>query len=320
MLCILLRVQRESARLTPSWGRKRLHGGMKINSNHLSSALRLALLLLSAALLGLGSAHAQEAKADGHGELDAEHIFGFTEGAPIGEKGEKEIENTFVERFGKPGRYSVFENETAFRYVTSDSLRFSIGTLLNGYAVQDTYGHAGRAGFGFEGMTGEVRWQPLERSKSLPVDLTLSFSPQWRRVDDLGAGVETYSAETAILVDAALVPDKLFLGFNLIYEPSITRLSEAWQNESSLEVSLAVAYAIAPEVFAGAEIRRLSSSEQGLFTAQALFAGPSLYYKLTDTFAMKWAFSAQIPDATSHRLDLANFERYQALLLLVKSF
>ncbi len=93
---------------------------------------------LAIAIIGLGPLQAHEAANRGEPEeLDTEHIFGFTEGAYIGEKGEKEIENTAVERFGKSRRYSFFENETAFRAVIPDNIRFSFGTLLDGYAIKD---------------------------------------------------------------------------------------------------------------------------------------------------------------------------------------
>ena len=277
--------------------------------------------LVSAALLGLGSACADEAKTAAKEEFDTEHIFGFTEGAYIGEKGEKEIENTAVERFGKSRGYSFFENETAFRSVIPDNIRFAFGTLLDGYAIQDGPGFPQRTGLGFEGATGEVRWQALERSESLPLDLTLSFSPQWRRIDDLtGTETNTYSAQTAILAVAAIDPDKLFLGFNFIYEPAVTGASDGWQNNSSLEVSLAASYAIAPNIFAGAEVRHLNGSEQGLFSSHAFYIGPSLYAKLSETLAVKVTWSEQVPDGPNGRLDLENFERHQALLLLVKTF
>ncbi len=265
---------------------------------------------------------AHEAANSGeHEEIDTEHIFGFTEGAYIGEKGEQEIENTAVERFGKSRGYSFFENETAFRSVIPGNVRFSFGTLLDGYAIQDGLGLSQRTGFGFEGVTGELRWQPLERSKDLPLDLTLSFSPQWRRIDDLtGAEANTYSAQTAILAVAAIDPDKLFLGFNFIYEPAVTGIPDGWQNNSSLEVSLAASYAIAPEVFIGAEVRHLNGSEQGLFSSHALYIGPSFYAKLSETLAFKITWSEQVPDGPARRIDLENFERHQALLLLVKSF
>ena len=289
---------------------------------HRSFVPALLAVPLAVAVLGLGPLQAHEAANAGeHEELDTEHIFVFTEGAYIGEKGEKEIENTAVERFGKSRGYSFFENETAFRYVIPDNIRFSFGTLLDGYAIQDGPGLPQRTGVGFDGVTGEVRWQPLERSKSLPLDLTLSFSPQWRRIDDAtGAEANTYSGQAAILAVADIVPDKLFLGFNLICEPAVTGISDGWQNNSSLEVSLAASYAIAPDIFVGAEVRHLNGSEQGLFSSHASYIGPSLYAKLSETFAIKVAWSEQVPDGPNGRLDLENFERHQALLLLVKSF
>ena len=295
---------------------------MKIGSNRWASGLRTAVPFIWAALLGLGSALADETKTGEKEVLDVEHIFGFTEGAYIGESGEKEIENTAVESFGKTKAYSFFENETAFRYVLpGTSLRFSAGALVDGYAIQDGPGIAQRAGFGLEGLTAEVRWQPLARSESLPLDLTLSLSPQWRTVDDsTGAEARVYSAQAAILADAAIVPDKFFLGFNLDCEPAVTGISESWQNNSSLEVSLAASYAIAPEVFLGAEVRHLNGSEQGLFSSHALYLGPSFYARVSETFAFKVTWSEQVPDVSNGRLDLENFPRHQALLLLVKTF
>jgi len=294
---------------------------MTISSNRWTAAPKVAVALVSAALLGLGSAYADETKTDSKEVLDTEHIFGFTEGAYIGERGEKEIENTAVERFGKSRGYSFFENETAFRSVIPDNIRFSFGTNLDGYAIQDGSGLPQRTGGGFDGVIGEVRWQPLERSKSFPLDLTFSFSPEWRRVDDAtGEEANTYSGQAAILAVAAIDPDKLFVGFNFIYEPAVTRVSDGWQNNSSLEVSLAASYAIAPNIFAGAEVRHLNGSEQGLFSSHALYIGPSLYAKLSDTLAVKVTWSEQTPDGPAGRLDLENFERHQALLLLVKTF
>src|SRR6516164_7659311 len=223
------------------------------------SVPKLLAVALAVAHLGLGSAQADEKASSGeHEQLDTEHIFGFTEGAYIGEKGEQEIENTAVERFGKSRAYSFFENETSFRYVVPGNIRFSFGTLVDGYAIQEALGPSQRTGFGFDGAIGEVRWQPLQQSKSLPLDLTLSFSPQWSHIDDAtGEEADTYSGQAAILATVGIVPDKLFLGFNFICEPAITRDFDGWQNNSSLEVSLAAAYAVVPGIFVGAEIRHL---------------------------------------------------------------
>ncbi len=271
---------------------------------------------------GAGCARADEAARSGeHEALDTEHIFGFTEGAYIGEKGEREIENTAVESFGKARGYSFFENETAYRYVFPDNIRLSFGALLDDYAIQEGPGLAQGTGFGFEGATSEVRWQALTRSERLPLDLTLSFSPQWRRIDEAtGAEANSYSGQAAILAVAEAIPDKFFLAFNLICEPAVTGASDGWRNNSSAEVSLAASYAIAPDIFVGVEVRHLNGSEQGLFSSHALYIGPSLFAKLAETVEFKIAWSEQVPDGPNGRLDLDNFARHEALLLLVKTF
>jgi hypothetical protein len=66
-------------------------------------ARRLVLPLFAALLLWPGLARAAEKKTAGQETVDTEHIFGFTEGADIGEKGEAEFENSAVVRFGKMG-------------------------------------------------------------------------------------------------------------------------------------------------------------------------------------------------------------------------
>jgi hypothetical protein len=58
-------------------------------------------------------AHAQEAESSAPGAIDTEHIFGFAEGADIGEKGERELEITANGLDGKLGQYVGVLNETA---------------------------------------------------------------------------------------------------------------------------------------------------------------------------------------------------------------
>ena len=59
-------------------------------------------------------------------------------------------------------------------------------------------------------------------------------------------------------IDAALIPNKLFMASNLIYEPAIIRSEGAWERERELEFSTAASYAILPEVFIGAELRYIA--------------------------------------------------------------
>jgi hypothetical protein len=184
-------------------------------------------------------------------------------------------------------------------------------------------GLADRDGLGFAGLASELRWQLLEHDKA-PIGMTLSLTPQWRRIDQLsGATMESYGLSSAILIDRVLIPNKFFVALNLTYDPAVTRVREGWQHNSALEISAAASYAVTPEVFLGAEIRHLSGdsfTQQGLFAAHGLYIGPSAYFKLSDKATLKFAWSAQVPDETTGRLDLRDFERHQLLAQFVMSF
>jgi hypothetical protein len=252
--------------------------------------------------------------------VDTEHIFGFTEGTDIGFKGEIELESTFLGRFGKPGSFAAVQNETAIRYGISDSFRLAVGTLFDYRSISNVPDLDNYSGFNFGGLTAEARWQILRRDAS-PIGLTLSATPQWRRVDDLSAPPgESYSIVLTLLADAALIPDTTFAAVNLTSAPTSARVAGVWQQETPLEASAAVSHAIAPGIFLGGEVRHLTHNRDGFFTGHAVFIGPSLFMKVSESTAVKAAWSIQVPDETSGSVDLVNYERHQVLLLLVKNF
>jgi hypothetical protein len=251
-------------------------------------------------------------------KIDTEHIFGFTEGADIGEKGELELENTTVGRLGRPGTFAVFDNETALRYGLAERFRASVGALVDYYDIQNVLGLMDRERMTFSGLSSQFRWKAIEGNDN---GLTFSFAPQWRRVDDTaGQDVESYAFPLGLLADTALVPNQTFTAFNLFYSPTLTRMNTLSQQEQPLELSQAIATAITEGIFVGAEIRHITRNQDGFFTGHALFVGPSLFVKVSDNVSFKVAWSAQIPDETRKRLDLVNFERYQVIAVLVKGF
>jgi hypothetical protein len=278
--------------------------------------------VLAAAFLWPWPATAEETKPGG-GSIDTEHIFGFTEGSDVGAKGEAEVENTAVLRLGKMTGYSAAGNETAYKYVIADRFRVSISSLFDYHSIEDVPGFQDRNTFGFAGLTSELRWQLLDHDKA-PAGMTLSLTPQWHRIDELsGANLEGYALQASILIDRVLIPNKFFAALNLTYAPGITRTIEGWQHNSAMEISVAASYGVTPEVFLGAEIRHLSGdsfTQQGLFAAHGLYIGPSACFKLSDTTSLKFAWSVQIPDETTSRLDLRDFEHHQVLGQFVKSF
>jgi hypothetical protein len=287
-----------------------------------TSMLKWFLAASLAAGLAVGApAHANEVKEKGekHEGFDTEHIFGFTEGADIGEKGEREAESGTVGAFGRSaGRYTSIDSETALRYVVLEGFRASIGAHYDYDNFHDVPGLPDRNAFNFAGLATELRWHPVERTSASPVGLTLSLTPEWRRINE-GSARESYATTAELLIDAEIIPGKLFTALNVAFEPSVTRGAGAWEHEDALEIGLAAAYALTDNFVVGGEIRHLSSGQRGPFEAEALYIGPSVYYRLTSDFSIKFAWSEQIPSGTGH-LDLVNFERHQALLLLVKGF
>ncbi len=300
-----------------------LRGMMDMSFGRLRRSFCLQVLVLAMIILaaGIGRAEEIETKSEKpNTELDTEHIFGFTEGTDIGEKGEREIESTFIGSIGKIGSYADVSNETAFRYNVDERLRLSFGTLTDFYSILDVPDLANRTTFGFSGFDAEARFVILDRH-SAPFGMDLSINPQWRRLDDVsGANTQSYAIPMTLLIDKEAVPGKIFTAANFTYTPAITRTAGVWQHEESFETSFAASGVVAPNILLGAELRYLALAENGTFNGQALFAGPSLFAKLSDSLQAKIAWSAQISDLSKRGLDLENFERHQIILLVAYTF
>jgi hypothetical protein len=228
--------------------------------------------------------------------------------APLRRQVERLLKNTAGDS------YTAFTNEAAFRYGLEEHFRASFGVLADYDGIHSVPGLTDGTALNFSGLSSEFRWQLMQLDVS-PLDLTLSFAPQWQRIDDMsGARVESYAFPVALLADTALVPGKMFAAANLIYTPA------THTNSDPLEFSPAMAGAVTDSIFLGAEIRHITRNQNGFFTGHALFIGPSLFVKLSDSMSFTAAWTAQIPDETTHRLDVVNFERHQVLAILVKNF
>ena len=281
--------------------------GAGMRQSDKTAMVRGSALCLSLLIVGTNLASSEPVR------VDTEHIFGFTEGADIGEKGEVELENTATGSLAARGRLAAVSNETAFRYGIEDGFRASLSALTDYQAV-------GGTGLRFGGLSSEFRWQPLERPNS-PIGLTFSFAPQWQRIDPVsGQHIESYSFPLALLADTEIAPNQTFAAFNATYSPTLTRANGRSQTDHPLELSQAVATTIVEGIFVGAEVRHINRNQNGLFTGHALFVGPSLFVKLSEDVGFKIAWSAQLPDETTGRLDLVNFDRHQVLALIVKGF
>jgi hypothetical protein len=288
------------------------------------AALRLILGLASMWLAGLaapGSASAEKhAKA---GEVDTEHMFGFTEGSDIGEAGEKELETDSTGRFGKfDGSYNTVATTFEAKYSFSDFFRLSAGATVAYYDIAGVTGFDDRRPTALQSVSFDARFRLFDRERA-PVGLTLSVAPHRGFTDETsGEGADQYGAEFRLLADRELVPGRVFAALNMSYEPEQTRPrgSEDTLRESTLGIGAALAMQVMPNVFIGAEVRSLRHYDGlGLnsFAGQALYLGPTLYATFGQGYFLSAAWNVQVWGTVaggSGALDLVNFERHQAKL------
>jgi hypothetical protein len=292
-----------------------------------NASLGLLLGLASMWLAGVatpGSASADSHKhADKAGEVDTEHMFGFTEGSDIGEAGEKELEVDSTGRFGKfDGSYNTVATALEAKYSFSDRFRLSVVARVAYYDITGVSVFDDRRQAALQSISFDARFRLFDREHA-PFGLTLSVEPHRGFMDEMsGEGADQYGAEIRLLADRELIPGHLFAALNVSYEPEQARLRTSGEilRESLLGIGGALAMQVMPNVFIGAEARSLRQYDGlGLnsFAGQALYIGPTLYATFGQGYFLSAAWNVQVWGAvagTSGALDLVNFERHQAKL------
>ena len=63
----------------------------------------------------------------------------------------------------------------------------------------------------------------IERTSNNPLAVTVAFEPNVRLIDETsGERVHNYEFETTVNADLELLRNRLYAGFNLLYEPEVT--------------------------------------------------------------------------------------------------
>jgi hypothetical protein len=300
-------------------------------SGHPKAALGTLLwsvLILLAALGAAVSAPADSGKHAEHG-IDTEHMFGFTEGSDIGERGEKELEADSTGRFGRlDGSYNNLATTLEAKYTLSDRFRLSAAATVAYYDISGVSWIDDRRQGAVQSASFEARYRLFGRQQA-PLGVTLSVAPRWGFADDVtGAPADQQGAEFRLLADRELITGRLFGAFNLDYEPMQTRLRKSGETvrDSTLGIGAALAMQVMPNVFIGAEARSLRHHEGlGLnsFAGQSLYIGPTFYATFGQGYFLSAAWNVQVWGAvagSSGALDLVNFERHQAKLRLGVTF
>lgn len=265
------------------------------------------------------------AGADEFYEIETKYIFGFTEGSGVGLEGEREFSPETIMRFGKRGgRYTASETKLEYEFTPNQWVQIEFGPLVSYHNIRSVPDLDDVNTLNMSGFFGELRYLVVERTSSSPLAVTLSFEPEWHRIDETGGQrVTNYGLETKLNADVELLKNRAYLGFNLLYEPEATRNDEGgWDKESTFGLSTAVAYRVTPRVTLGAEawyLRHYDGAWFNALTGDAVFVGPTLYVQITPKMFMTAAWNTQIAgreisDVGSLNLNLAEFSRQRAKL------
>jgi hypothetical protein len=287
-----------------------------------------AIAFCAAACLWQGGA-ARAEDASSWRELETKYIFGFTTGSGIGLEGEKEFTVDTVGRFGKrDGHYSATETKYEFEFTPSQFVQIEFGALGSTHNIGAVTDLDGRNQAAFAGGFAEFRYLAIERTSNNPLSVTVAFEPNVRLIDETsGERVHNYEFETTVNADLELMKNRLYAGFNLLYEPEVTQtLLADTVREATVGGSAALSVRVLSNVVLGGEVwylRHYDAIGLTAFTGDAILLGPSVYIQFTPKMFMTAAWNEQVwgrEIGNPVSLNLAEFQRHRARLKFAWEF
>ena len=104
------------------------------------------------------------------------------------------------------------------------------------------------------GAFAEFRYLAIERTSNNPLSVTLAVEPTVRRIDETsGERVRNFEFETTVNADLELMRNRLYAGFNLLYEPEVTQtvIGGDTQREAAFGGSEALSLRVVSNVLIG---------------------------------------------------------------------
>src|SRR5262249_15988543 len=239
------------------------------------------------------------------------------------ERGKKKFENDTVGRLGKrSGTYTALQNKSEVEFGVTDNVLVEFGLFGSYHRIQDVPDFDDRNGARFDGAFAEVKYRFLDRDVH-GFGMAFSVEPEWHRYSELTGRFEnSYAVEFKLYADKELIPGRLFIAGNLVYEPEAVLAKEfdpdtgqftKWERESTFQALGAISGAVTPDLFLGAEVRYLAHYEGSFLNhlqGRALYVGPTLYARLssksTITLAYSWQVAGKAMEEPDQKLDLLN--------------
>ena len=254
--------------------------------------------------------------------LDTKNLFGFLEGADIGEKGDRSLEFETTGSFGEAqGLYRSIEQEFIFENALTDSLGLELGAHVLGQDIRRVSGLPDFVGVNFSGVSAEFRYVVLHRTKDVPIQVTLTVEPEYSVIADAGQQANDLTATFRAIADVISSDRRLYGAVNLVYARDASRLAGlALQDTAILAASAALSYRLTPPLMFGAEAdydRAYGGLVPRGFEGQAVYLGPTFHYQINEKIDLSAALLVQAP---AGRVDFEEFPRQLAKLRLEVDF
>lgn len=301
---------------------------MEIARTRPATFIRLA-AIISAVLLALftGATRAEPGKP---ADVPGGDIFGFTGAAGVGEVGDHGVGFELDGAFGKGrGQYRMLTQKYAYERVIAPNTSAAIAFFTVYHSIDRRSRRRGDThAFQFDGMGFEIAHRLVERSATNPFSFKIALEPRWARINGGGRHAESWGAELKFIADAVVIPGKLFWAGNIVLdvgaEEEIGR-RHRHATGAGVKISSALTWQFSPRVFAGVEATYLHAFEK-IFARRgghAVFAGPTLFVKLSDKASLNATIAPQIAGRAvgmRGRFDLDNYERLISRVKLTVDF
>ena len=217
---------------------------------------RLAFIVVVAALASEAAATVPEVPGD--------EIFGFSTPTDVGNPGDTGFANENDGRAGKRGgAYRALNARYELGHTPAPDWWVGVSLFASHNLTRNAPGFADVNRTAFDGLSFEIEHRIVKRTVGNPFAIAVSLEPRWGLIDGVpGLPAHFVNAAFKLFVDAVVVPDKLYWGFNAIWAPQRAEDPadrSRWLSSSGILVSTAIAYQWSPKFFLGAEVRYLGS-------------------------------------------------------------
>jgi Putative MetA-pathway of phenol degradation len=254
--------------------------------------------------------------------LDTKNLFGFLEGADVGEKGDRSLEFETTGSFGRAqGLYDSIEQEFIFENTLTDSFGLELGAHVLGQDIRRVSELPDFVGVNFMGVSAEFRYVVWHRTKDVPIQVTMTVQPEYNSIAEAGRQANDVTASFRAVADVISSDQRLYGAVNLVYAPDGSRFpGQLWQDTAVLSASAALSYRLTPPLMFGAEAdydRAYGGLVPRGFEGQAFYFGPTFHYQINEKIDLSAAVLVQAP---AGRLDFDDFPRQLAKLRLEVEF